>query len=54
MWVKHWAWVITAIIISGDVVTCKETQVDNDKFCNKFMVSLDVSANQLNEQSNSK
>lgn len=43
-----------ALIIQRDVVTCRETQVDNDKFHNKFMESLDVGVSQLNEQSESK
>lgn len=36
------------------LVTCSETQDDNDKFYSKFMVSLDVDVSQLNEQSNYK
>lgn len=43
-----------AMIIKRDVVTCRETQVDNDKFHNKFMVSLGMGVSQLNVQSNSK
>lgn len=31
-----------ALTIKGNVVTCRETQVDNDKFHYKFMVSLAV------------
>lgn len=33
------------MVIQGDVVTYRETQVDNDKFYNKFIVTLEVSAN---------
>ena len=41
------------MIIYGDVVIPRETQLDTHKFHNKFTIGLDVGVSQLNEQSNS-